>query len=284
MMSIRVLALLVLTPLVVRGGEIIIDKDIAYLPAGRMEKLDLYRPAGEPAAGTRWPGVVIIHGGGWTSGDKGANREINIGTTLAEHGYVCISINYELAKSGHPTWPTNLQDCKRAVRWLRKNADKYHVDPDHIGAIGGSAGGHLTAMLALTGPEVGLEPVEDAEFSSRVQAAVPMYGAMLSASGRDLSMLPATKAEQPELYKLATATTHVTKDDPPILLLHGTADALVPVSQSEGLDKKLAEIGIEHELVIIEGAPHTFDLQPKQRDLRPLVLGFFDKHLKPSAK
>lgn len=278
------IGLLMFASATVHGSEVIIEKDIAYLPAGRLEKLDLYRPVGEPPAGTLWPGVLIIHGGGWTSGDKGAKREINIGTTLASHGYVCISINYALAKPGQPTWPTNIQDCKRAVRWLRRNADKYHIDAEHIGAIGGSAGGHLTAMVALAGPEVGLEPQEDAEYSSRVQAAVPMYGAMLSSSPPLHPMLPGTKADSPEVYIQAMAASHVTKDDPPILLLHGTADALVPVSQSEGLDQRLAEVGVEHQLVIIEGAPHTFDLQPKQRDLRPLVLDFFDKHLKPTRK
>lgn len=279
-----VIALALLATGTVQGGEVIITKDLAYLPEGRQEKLDLYRPAGEPPAGTLWPGVVIIHGGGWTGGDKGAKREINIGTTLASHGYVCISINYVLAKPGQPTWPTNLQDCKLAVRWLRKHANLYHIDPNHIGAIGGSAGGHLTAMLGVVGPEDGLEPMEDSAYSSRVQAAVPMYGAMLSSSPPMNLMLGSTKAEKPELYAQALATTHISKDDPPFLLLHGTADALVPVAQSEGFAKRLAEVGIEHQLVIIEGAPHTFDLQPKQRDLRPLVLGFFDKHLKPTVK
>ena len=118
---------------------------------------------------------MIIHGGGWTGGDKGAGREINIGTTLAENGYVCMSINYALAKTGKPTFPQNIQECKRAVRWLRKNADRFQLDAEHIGAIGGSAGGHLTALLAVSGPEVGIDPEVDAEYSCRIQAAVPMY-------------------------------------------------------------------------------------------------------------
>jgi acetyl esterase/lipase len=264
-------------------GEVTIEKDVAYLPPGRQEKLDLYLPPGTPAPGQRRPAVVIIHGGGWTGGDKGAKREINIGTTLAQHGYVCASINYDLARPGHPTWPNNLQDCKRAVRWLRKNAEKYQIDPDHIGAIGGSAGGHLTAMLAVTGPDDGLEPQEDASYSSRVQAAVPMYAHMASNMDRDFPMFPGTRAEVPELYRDATPLLHVTKDDPPMLILHGTADTTTPISHSERFAAKLAEVGVPHELVIIEGAPHSFHLQPRQRDLRPLVIGFFDKYLKPPA-
>src|SRR4051794_6290856 len=118
-----------------RGGGGRDEKDVPYLPPGRAEKLDLYLPSEDPKPGEKRPGIVIIHGGGWTGGDKGAKREINIGTTLASHGYACASINYALAAEGHPTWPGNLQDCKRAVRWLRKNAEKYRIDPDHIGAI-----------------------------------------------------------------------------------------------------------------------------------------------------
>jgi acetyl esterase/lipase len=148
-----------------------VEKDVVYLAAERAEKADLYLPPTfEP--GKKYPGIVIIHGGGWTGGDKGAAREQNIGTTLASHGYVCMSINYALAKTGSPTFPQNIQDCKRAVRWLRKNAARFQLDAAHIGAIGGSAGGHLTALLAVSGPEAGLDPREDSEYSCRIQAAV----------------------------------------------------------------------------------------------------------------
>jgi acetyl esterase/lipase len=280
----RALFLVLLTAAGVRGADVTIEKDIAYLDPDRKEKLDLYLPPSAPKPGEKRPGIVIIHGGGWTGGEKGAKREINIGTTLASHGYVCVSIDYALASKGHPTWPTNLQDCKRAVRWLRKNADKYRIDPDHIGAIGGSAGGHLTAMLAVTAPEDGLEPAEDSEFSSRLQAAVPMYPHMASSMDRDHVMFPGTKAEVPGLYEAATPISHVTKDDPPMLILHGTADTTTPISQSRRLDARLTEVGVEHQLVVLEGAGHSFDLQPKQRDLRGLVVGFFDAHLKPRSK
>ncbi len=75
---------------------------------------------------------MIIHGGGWTGGDKAGGRESNIGATLAEHGYVCMSINYALAKAGAPTFPQNIQECKRAVRWLRKNAARFQLDAERI--------------------------------------------------------------------------------------------------------------------------------------------------------
>ena len=96
-------------------------------------------------------------------------------------------------------------------------------------------------------------------------------------------MLPATRAENPELYRLASPTTHADKNDPPLLILHGTADKTVAVDQSEVLAAALKKVGARHEILIIEDAPHSFHLQPKQRDLRPVVLGFFDRYLKPGG-
>ncbi len=255
-----------------------IERDVDYLGPERAEKADLYLPA-QAAPGQTFPAVVIIHGGGWAGGDKGAKREINIGTTLALNGYVGMSINYLLANEAHPgpTWPQNLHDCKTAVRWLRANAERLNLNPDRIGAIGGSAGGHLTAMLALTGPE--LDP--PGEGATRIQCAIDMYGPVLWFEQREnISMFRKTRAEAPELYKQADPRTHIDKNDSPLLILHGTADKTVPVADSEALAAALEKAGVEHQIEIIPDAPHTFHLEPKQRDLRPLVLGFFDKHLK----
>ena len=264
------------------SASVRIEKNIAYLGPDRAEKADLYLPAQVPA-GTRCPGVVIIHGGGWTGGKKDAAREINIGTTLALHGYVGLSIDYLLADSNHANvvvWPQNLYDCKTAVRWLRKNAERLHLDPDHIGTIGGSAGGHLAAMLGVTSPESGLDPTGPyGEFSCRVQAVVDLYGPTDWFERRDLAMFRKTRAEAPELYRQATPMTHANKNNAPILIIHGTADKTVEVAQSEKFAAALKKAGAEHQLVIVEGGPHSFHLQPKQQDLRPLVLGFFDKHL-----
>ena len=267
--------------------EVRVEKDVAYLAPERAEKADLYLPPTfEP--GKKYPGIVIIHGGGWTGGNKGGRREINIGTTLAAHGYVCMSIDYALAKPGAPTFPQNIQDCKRAVRWLRKNSDRFQLDADQIGAIGGSAGGHLTALLAVSGPEAGLDPPEDAEYSCRIQAAVPMYPHCASSwEGQvppkpypTLPMFAAPQAEAPALWDSASPIKQLSKDDPPLLILHGTADKTTPLDQSTRFHEAALQMGVDSELVIIEGAPHTFDLQPKQRDLRPLVIAFFDKYLK----
>ncbi len=267
------------------ADKVLIERGVRYLADGRNEKADLYVPLNRAAA-TLSPAVVIIHGGGWTGGQRDAARELNIGTTLALNGYVGMSIDYLLATDDMPSWPTNIHDCKTAVRWLRANAKRLQIDPDHIGVIGGSAGGHLTSLLALTGAADGLDPnAPYAEFSCAVQCAVPMYGAGEVRDGKNAkAMLGKTRDEVPDLYELASPITHADPKDPPFLILHGTADKTVPVEQSEILAAALKKAGVEHELVLVPDAPHTFDLQPKQQDLRPLVIAFFDKHLKSKAK
>ncbi len=259
--------------------DVKVERDVAYLEDGRAEKADLYLPA--KPDGKKRPAVLIIHGGGWTTGDKGAAREINIGTTLVKNGYVGMSINYVLANAGKATWPQNLHDCKTAVRWLRKNADRLGIDPERIGVIGGSAGGHLAAMVALTGADDGLDPKGPyGEFSCKVRCAVDLYGPADLTSYVILPMLGKAKATDPELYKKASPVNYADKFDPPVLILHGTADKVVALRQSELMAEALKKAGVEHKLEVIPDAPHTFHLQPKQRDLRPLVIGFFDQWLK----
>lgn len=265
------------------ANKVRIEKGVHYLAEGRKEKADLYWPPAGDAAEGRSPGVLIIHGGGWTGGKRDAAREINIGTTLASHGYVCMSIDYQLddPDSDELCWPQNLHDCKTAVRWMRANAERLGLEPDRIGVIGGSAGGHLSSMVGVTDPGDGLEPEgPDGEYSTAVQCVVDLYGPTDVTKWKDLKALRKKRLEAPQLYREFSVTSYIDSDDPPYLILHGTADKTVPVSQSEILADALAGAGVPHELVIIEGAPHTFHLQPKQRDLRPLVVGFFDRHLK----
>lgn len=265
-------------------GDVRIERDVAFLGTNRDEKADLYLPR-EISKGKRLPAVVIIHGGGWNDGVRDDKREINIGSTLARNGYIGMSIDYKLSWGKYEVWPTNLYDCKNAVRWLRKNAERLQIDPDQIGVIGGSAGGHLAAMVALTGPGDGLEPAEPYPgISDRVNCCVDMYGiADVATFEKKASMLGESAAEAPALYKIASPVTYVRGNSPPFLILHGTADKTVSPHQSELFNRVLAKAGVEHQLVWVKGAPHSFTLQPPQEDLRPLVMKFFDQHLKQST-
>ena len=260
--------------------DIRVEREVAYLPAGRKEKADLYFPLTMPKA-TKLPAVLIIHGGGWVGGKRDAAREINIGSTLARNGFVAMSIDYKLSSDKNAVWPTNLWDCKTAVRWLRKNAERLGIDPERIGVLGGSAGGHLAAMVALTTPADGLDPAgPDGDISCRVKCCADFYGIADVSSYHNATMLGKTLAEAPELYRLASPISYVRSNSPPFLILCGTADTTVNPEQSKLLSKTLKDAGVQEQLVVIPGAPHSFDLEPKQRDLRPLVLEFLDKNLK----
>jgi acetyl esterase/lipase len=255
--------------------------NVAYLGAGREESADVYSPL-QLALADRLPGILIIHGGGFNDGDKARPREINIATNLVTQGYVCVSINYRLRrKAGEVTWPQAVYDAKTAIRWLRATAAQWHIDPARIGVIGCSAGGNLATMLALTRPKDGFDLAEPyGKTSSAVSCAVDFYGAVNLPEYHDMKMFGRTRAEAPELYVKASPVTYVYREAPPILIVHGTADATVPLAQSQALDAALTRVGAEHQLVVVPGAPHTFHLQPKQRDLRPLVFDFFAAHLK----
>lgn len=278
---------------------VLIERDVAYLPAERKEKLDLYLPANRPAGKTA-PAVVIIHGGGWTGGDKAQAREFKIGTTLAMAGYVCASVEYK--KDGNDRWPTNLKDCKNAVRFLRANAVKYQVDAKNIGVLGGSAGGHLALMVAYTPDVAELSP--EAPYpgiSDRVNACIDLYGitdlitrqatepdGTPNGKLREAGLFSDKRGENSAKWKLASPINHISKSSPPTLILHGMVDTTVDREQSVQLAKALAVAGVEHELKLIPGVGHTFDLEQWQKkslpeDLRPHVLKFLDKHLKASA-
>ena len=263
-------------------------KDVAYLGGTRKEKADIYSPLDHDKA-KPLPGIIVIHGGGFNDGDKARDRELNISENLTLKGYVCMSINYKLRRTqGQVTWPQSVHDAKAAVRYLRKEAANLGVDPEKIGVIGCSAGCNLSMMLAATGPADGFDAVKGEpyqEVSARVTCAIGFYGAVDLMNYHDMKMFAKTREEAPELYKKGSPITYLDAKDPPMLLVHGTADVTVPLSQSETYLKIAKEKGAPCVLEVIPDAPHTFDLQPKQRDLRPLVTAFFDQHLKgKSAK
>ena len=284
----------------VSADSVRVESDLGFLEPGRKEKLDLYLPADGVEAkvqGKGRPAVVWIHGGGWINGTKSEKRAKEICTTLAEAGYVAVSIDYRLGKGA---WPQNLHDCKNAVRFLRAQAARYGIDPARIAVAGGSAGGHLALMVGFTADQPDLEPSAPYPgVSSSVRCVIDMYGItnILTRQKTDSTGQPTgerflssastvygTDDEHAPVLKLGSPVTHVTPTSPPVLILHGRADTTVDYPQSEELARALARQGVPHELILLEGVGHTFTLetwrnQPLSRDLRPVVLAFLQKHL-----
>ncbi len=259
-----------------------VHRDLAYVKGGHeRQKLDLYLP--EKAEGPL-PVIVWIHGGGWQGGNKD-----NGGPALpfVKRGYAVASINYRLSQ--HATYPAQIEDCKAAVRWLRANAKKYNLDPDHIGVWGASAGGHLVALLGTT---AGVKELEgdggNAEQSSKVQAVVDWFGpADLTRTGPNAGLpdSPVAKLlggpvkENMEKAAKASPVKYVTKDAAPFLIQHGDKDPTVPYHQSELLEEALKKAGVEVTLTRVEGAGHGGP-QFNSPEMRKQVEEFFDRHLK----
>jgi acetyl esterase/lipase len=232
--------------------------DIAFLGEARKEKLDLYFPSG--AARADRPAVVFIHGGGFTGGDKAEYRSASVSADLCRAGYVVVSCNYVLGpKSKEGVWPQNIKDCRDAVRWVRAHAKELRVNPDKIAVAGGSAGGYLALMVGLSDDKTGPGGDPQAKVSAKVSAVIDMYGVVNFSKHGKGEVIGATSAEQ----KAYLPELQCDPQDPAVLILHGTADAIVDIAQSDAMAKALRGAKIPHEYVIVEGAPHTFDLHPK---------------------
>ncbi|MBP7050993.1 MAG: alpha/beta hydrolase [Phycisphaerae bacterium] len=265
--------LAVMTAIAMRQIKLIDAKDIV-VPAGVEEKLgveygqggshplllDLYLPRGREKAG---PAILFIHGGAWKSGKRSDMKYYC--AKFAEKGYVTATVSYRLLQEA--PFPAAVQDVKCAVRWLRANAAAYQVDPNRIAVSGNSAGGHLAMMIGYSDDPSLEGNGGHPGVSSRVRAVVDFYGPtdLTTDYARNHKLVTdflggKTFAEAPEVFKLASPLSHLTKDDPPTLIFQGTIDSLVPVAQADALASKLKELGIDYVYERYEGWPHTMDL------------------------
>jgi acetyl esterase/lipase len=258
------------------------EENVEYGKAGDVSlQMDIARP--EKADGRR-PCVVVIHGGGWRGGDRHAHT--NVCFQLAQRGYVAATISYRFCPKH--TFPAQIEDAKCAVRFLRANADKYQIDKERFGAIGASAGAHLSMLLGVMDKEDGLEGDGGSpDETSKVQAVVSFFGPTDLAGddtpevtkGLIKDFLGGTPEENADVYKQASPLNYVTAGDAPILLLQGTKDVLVPHTQAYKMADAMTAKGIPGRIAVYIGAGHGWGGSDLVHSLEESY-EFLDKHLK----
>lgn len=258
-------------------------------------RLDLLIP--ERPAGTRSPVVLHFHGGGWSEGTAASALYPWYNPLLAANGFITAAVTYRLSRFA--PFPAQLHDAKTAVRWVRAHADEYGIDTDHVGVWGDSAGGHLAALLGMTGDDPDLEGLCGSPgHSSLVHAVVARcapsdFGAFHTddenTPGSVLWMLfGGPPGERPSLTATASPLTHVRPGRPPFLLVHGTDDETVPYQQSVTLADALHRTGNDVTLHTVDGGHHNMREDPllpwtdePWTALGREALAFFAGHLKP---
>ena len=219
--------------------------------------------------------LLQIHGGGWMIGAK-EEQALPLMYRMAGSGWICVAANYRLSPS--VGFPTHLQDCKAALAWIRTHGRAYGMNPDFVAVTGGSAGGHLTALMGLTENRPDLQPGNDGVDTS-VQACVPFYGVydFLNRSGARPSsarfleflgerVLHATPKEDPARWELASPITQVHADAPPFMVLHGARDSLAPVADARLFARHLREVSRNPVVYVeLQGAEHAFDIMHSPR-------------------
>lgn len=241
------------------------DKDVVYGEVdGRKLEADVYRPDDDQLR----PGVLMIHGGAWTSGHKWNMSDH--ARELAQAGYVAVNINYRLAPACK--YPAQIDDCRRALAWMAGVAPQYRIDPRRLAVYGYSAGGHLAALLA----------------TDRAADAPKLKAAVVGGAPCDLSFIPeesraiahvlgGTRAEMPRVYRAASPLSYASSDDCPMFFFHGDCDLIVPPTASRVLCERLDGLGVETCYYSVENQGHllTF-IHPAARRA---AIDFLNKHL-----
>ena len=275
----------VVLPFSKRRHGIKVTRDIVYRRvAGTVLKLDVVAPATD---GTDRPAIIQIHGGSWVMGDK-REQGWPLLSHLAANGWVCFNLNYRLSPGA--TFPDHLVDLKAGLAWIREHADQWGIDPNFIAVTGGSAGGHLAALMGLTANDPEYQPgFEHADTS--LQAAVPIYGVYDFTSRLGTNRLPfwyrrlerqimkAFRDDEPEKFRRASPIERIHPEAPPFFVIHGDRDTLAPVEEARYFANELRETS-NAPVVYAElgGAQHAFDLfcSPRTSHMLVAVLQFLD--------
>jgi acetyl esterase/lipase len=254
-------------PFALRSPGVEWIKDLPYADGHERHRLDVYRPA-VGCAGA--PVLLQIHGGGWMLGNK-HEQGLPLVYHLAARGWVVVTPNYRLSPKAR--FPDHLVDCKRALAWVRRNIATYGGDPHFVAVTGGSAGGHLTALMALTANDPRLQPGFE-EVDTSVAAAVPFYGVYdftdrhgLKGSGDAMvrwleqTVMPCSPQQDPALWDLASPIALVRRDAPPFFLLHGTHDSLASVAEARHFAERLRSVSAQPVVYAeLPGAQHAWDI------------------------
>lgn len=239
--------------------------NISYGPGGRSHLLDIWRRPDLPAD-RRAPVLIQVPGGGWSVNDK-RGQAYPLMSRMTELGWICVAINY--SRSPRSAWPAHIVDVKRAIAWVRENIAEYGGDPDFIAITGGSAGGHLCSLAALSSDDPRLQPgFENADTS--VQAAAPFYGVydLTNVDNMHGLMLPLLEhvvmqrrlADDPQLYRDASPMFRAHRDAPPFFVLHGENDAVIPSTQARTFAAALRAAGARTvSYAELPNAHHAFD-------------------------
>ncbi len=261
-------------PFALHDDQVEVTKDVAYEPAhGKRGLLDLYRQRGTDLQDA--PVLIQVHGGAWTLGDK-EEQGVPLMLHMAARGWVCVAINYRL--SPRDPFPAHIIDVKRAIAWVKKHIGDYGGDPGFVAITGGSAGGHLAALAALTPDEPDYQPGFEAADTS-LQAAVPYYGVydMTGSIGTPRSVqlrdrflaakvLLADPVADRRAFEQASPILRVHAGAPPMFVIHGRRDSLVEVEQARQFVAALRSVAV-HPVAYAElpGAQHAFDVFPSIR-------------------
>jgi acetyl esterase/lipase len=241
-------------------------RNLAYGPAGERNLLDIYRPVRAPSQSM--PVLLQVHGGGWTMGDK-AQQALPLMHYLAARGWVCVAINYRLGPIAR--YPDFIVDVKKSIAWIRENIARFGGDAGFIAITGGSAGGHLASLAALTPNDPDLQPgFENADTS--VVAAVPLYGRydFLDRGGHcagsgllqllAANVMPCSHEQDPHLWERASPVSRVRPDAPPFFVVHGSHDCLIPVGEGTEFVQRLRAVSRNPVLYAeLFGAEHGYD-------------------------